>query len=151
MIKLIEEKEQKQQIARVILESLQEWFSISDARESYISNCVDEIMLAYFENNLPVGFLCLKETSKDTVEIAVMGVLKQYQRNKIGQELFEKAKQIASQKGYSFIQVKTVQMGKYEEYDKTNLFYKSLGFKELEVFPTLWDAENPCQIYIMSI
>lgn len=42
-------------------------------------------------------------------------------------------------------------MGKYEEYDKTNLFYISFGFKELEVFPTLWDEWNPCQIYIMNI
>ena len=29
--------------------------------------------------------------------------------------------------------------------------YLSLGFKELEVFPTLWDECNPCQIYIMAI
>jgi len=47
--------------------------------------------------------------------------------------------------------VKTVKMGVYEDYDKTNLFYLSLGFKELEVFPELWDEANPCQIYIMSI
>ena len=53
--------------------------------------------------------------------------------------------------GYSFIQVKTVQMGKYEDYDNTNMFYLSLGFKEFEVFPTLWDEWNPCQVYVMSI
>lgn len=54
-------------------------------------------------------------------------------------------------KGYSFIQVKTVQMGKYETYDKTNKFYLSLGFKEFEIFPALWDKWNPCQIYIMAV
>ena len=53
--------------------------------------------------------------------------------------------------GYSFIQVKTVQMGKYKSYDDTNRFYLSIGFKELEVFPTLWDKWNPCQIYVMGI
>lgn len=42
-------------------------------------------------------------------------------------------------------------MGKYDSYDATNRFYISLGFKELEVFKTLWDEDNPCQIYIMSI
>ena len=31
------------------------------------------------------------------------------------------------------------------------IYYKSLGFKELEVFPTLWDEANPCQIYIMGL
>lgn len=51
----------------------------------------------------------------------------------------------------SFLQVKTVQMGKYEDYDKTNKFYISLGFKEFEIFPTLWDEANPCQIYVMSL
>ena len=38
-------------------------------------------------------------------------------------------------------------MGRYEVYDATNRFYLSLGYKEFEVFPTLWDEWNPCQIY----
>lgn len=42
-------------------------------------------------------------------------------------------------------------MGKYKEYDQTNLFYQSLGFKEFEVFPTLWDDKNPCQVYVMTL
>ena len=42
-------------------------------------------------------------------------------------------------------------MGKYEDYDKTNKFYISLGFKEFEIFPTLWDEWNPCQIYVMVL
>ena len=47
--------------------------------------------------------------------------------------------------------VKTVQLGKYPEYDATNRFYLALGFGEFEVFPTLWDEWNPCQIYVMSL
>lgn len=70
----------------------------------------------------------LKQTGKDTVELAVMGVLKEYHRNGIGKSLFECAKKVICEKGYSFIQVKTVQMGKYTEYDKTNQFYIALGF-----------------------
>lgn len=42
---------------------------------------------------------------------------------------------VIAEKGYSFIQVKTVQMGKYEVYDKTNKFYRALGFKEFEMIP----------------
>ena len=42
-------------------------------------------------------------------------------------------------------------MGRYEDYDKTNLFYGALGFKEFEVFPTLWGERNPCQIYVMAL
>ena len=60
-------------------------------------------------------------------------------------------KETAKSQGYEFIQVKTVKMGMYEDYDRTNLFYISCGFKELEVFPLLWDEANPCQIYVMSL
>ena len=42
-------------------------------------------------------------------------------------------------------------MGRYQEYDDTNQFYQSLGFKEFEMIPDLWDANNPCQIYVMYI
>ena len=59
--------------------------------------------------------------------------------------------QMAKKQGFSFMQVKTVQMGHYPEYDATNRFYQSLGFKEFEVFPTLWDEWNPCQIYVMFL
>ena len=99
----------------------------------------------------PIGFLYLKETGNATVELYVMGILKEFHRKGIGHRLFHHAKEVASEKGYSFIQVKTVQMGKYEEYNRTNKFYLSLGFKEFEVFPTLWDEWNPCQIYIMGL
>ena len=151
MIRIVCNAEEKRRIARLILESLTDWFGIPEAREYYISESADKTMLFSEENGEPNGFLYLKETGKDTVELAVMGVLPEYHRKGIGTKLFEAAKEIAVEKGYSFLQVKTVQMGKYEEYDRTNMFYLSLGFKEFEVFPTLWDKRNPCQIYVMSL
>ena len=151
MIEQVFNKDEKSTIARNILESLTEWFEIEEGREKYIKECVDQIFIAAKEGGTNAGFLCLQETGKDTVELAVMGVLKNFQRNGIGRQLLEKAKEIAFSKGYSFLQVKTVKMGKYDEYDKTNLFYLNCGFKEFEVFPTLWDIENPCQVYVMSL
>ena len=108
-------------------------------------------MVASFEEEKANGFLCLKETGKDTVELAVMGVLKTHHRKGIGRDMFDKATRIAAEHSYSFIQVKTVQMGKYPEYDETNRFYLGLGFKEFELMPNLWDKWNPCQIYVMSL
>jgi len=142
---------EKKKITRYILEALPEWFGLSDSREEYIRDSEGKLFFCAYSNEEPVGFLYLKETGKDTVELAVMGVLKEYHRKGIGKALFECAKKVICEKGYSFIQVKTVQMGRYEEYDNTNRFYLSLGFKELEVFPTLWDEWNPCQIYVMAI
>ena len=151
MIEQINEPAAKRAISRKILEALHDWFEVDESREKYISDCVDWIFLAAKENGEYAGFLCLKETGKDTVELAVMGVLKEFHRHGLGRKLFEEAKKIATEAGYSFMQVKTVAMGKYPDYDKTNLFYISCGFREFEVFPELWDEDNPCQIYVMAL
>lgn len=150
-IQMLDDRQEKQRVARVILEALPEWFGIPEARENYIRESADEIMLVSSEGGEPDGFLCLKETGRGTLELAVMGVLKEYHRQGVGTALVQAAKRIARERGYSFLQVKTVQMGRYPEYDATNRFYLSLGFKEFEVFPTLWDEWNPCQIYVMSV
>ena len=151
MIREIQEPAEKQKIARTILEALPDWFGIEESREGYIKESADLPFFAAFDGEQPVGFLCLKETGKETVELCVMGVLQEYHRKGIGRALFEKAKEAAVRMGYSFMQVKTVQMGRYEDYDRTNRFYLSLGFKEFEVFPLLWDEWNPCQVYVMSL
>ena len=142
---------EKQRITREILEALPDWFGIEESREEYIRKSAGLIFHAAFDNEQPVGFICLKETGKDTAEICVMGVLKEYHRKGVGRVLFEEAKNAAIREGYSFLQVKTVQMGKYDDYDDTNRFYLSMGFKEFEVFPMLWDEWNPCQVYVMSL
>ena len=141
----------KQRIAHEVLEALPEWFGIPEAREEYIKKSAAQPFFAAFDGENAVGFLCLDETGKDTAELYVMGVLKDYHRHGVGRRLFEAAKERAKVLGYSFLQVKTVQMGKYPEYDATNRFYLALGFREFEVFPTLWDEWNPCQIYVMSL
>lgn len=151
MIKTVTDKETKQKIARRVLEALTDWFEVEESREQYIRESGDMIMVASFDGDEPNGFLCLKETGKETVELAVMGVLKEYHRHGIGRELFAAAKEIAVSSGYEFMQVKTVKMGVYEDYDITNRYYLSLGFKEFEVIPSLWDEANPCQIYVMSL
>jgi len=50
-----------------------------------------------------------------------------------------------------YLQVKTVAEGSNKDYDRTNVFYRSLDFKKLEIFPSLWDPQNPCQILIKKI
>ena len=150
-IEQIYEPQVKEKIVREILKALPDWFAIEEGREQYIKESAEQICIGAIKDAKYVGFLCLKETGKDTLELAVMGVLKEYHRQGIGRKMFMIAKNIASEKGYSFLQVKTVQMGKYEDYDNTNRFYISLGFKEFEVFPMLWDEANPCQIYVMAI
>ena len=151
MIRFIENADEKRKISREVLEALKEWFEVDESREQFIRESADQPFWAEMEGDDPAGFLCLKETGKETMELAVMGVKKDFHRHGVGRRLFAAAKDYAAAQGYSFIQVKTVRSGMYEDYDKTNEFYKSLGFKELEVFEEYWDAANPCQVYVMSL
>ena len=151
MIVEIKDANKKRAIARKILEALTDWFEVEESREEYISKCVDWTFFAAIEEEEAIGFLCLKETGKATVELAVMGVLQGHHRSGVGRQLVERAKETAKLQGYEFMQVKTVKMGMYEDYDRTNRFYISCGFKEFEVLPLHWDEANPCQIYVMSL
>ena len=150
-VRQITDPEEKQRIADSILKALPEWFEVPETRDDYILCSREWPFFAAFANSRPIGFLCLKETGRETVELAVMGVLKEYHRHGIGKALVLAAKEASRLHGYEFMQVKTVRMGCYDDYDETNRFYQALGFRELEVFPDLWNAENPCQIYVLSL
>lgn len=156
MIVRIEEKDRKERISKAILAELQDWFGIPESTAEYVKNSRElPFWAAVGEQEAgagrEAGFLVLKETSPDTAEIYVMGVLPKHHRSGIGRQLAAAGIAYAGEQGYSFLQVKTVQEGHYEEYDRTNRFYKSIGFKELECFPTLWDEWNPCQVLVMSL
>ena len=150
-VRQVTRPDEKAAVARQILEGLTDWFGIPETREQYIADSREQMCFAAWDGQRPVGFLCLKETGKATAEIAVMGVQRDYHRRGVGRALFHAAREAAQAGGYAFLQVKTVQMGRYPDYDETNLFYQSLGFQEFEVFPTLWDEQNPCQVYVMAL
>ena len=151
MIKQIQASDEKEKIASKVLSDLPDWFGLPESTRNYITESKNMPFWAVYVNDCPVGFLALKQTSKATAEIFVMGVLNEYHRNGIGRMLYETFEQYAKDHGYSFAQVKTVNMGCYDEYDRTNLFYIAMGFQELECFPTLWDEWNPCQVYVKYI
>lgn len=152
MVVQIFDEQQKRQIARDILYSLPDWFGLPESTERYIEESAKLPFWAWRGEAAEVlGFIALKETSRYTAEIYVMGVLPERHHGGIGRALYEEFERYARAQGYSFLQVKTVQSGHYEEYDRTNAFYQAMGFRELECLPTLWDEWNPCQIYVKYI
>ena len=151
IIKEIFDTNLKESISRDILNDLPEWFGMPESTEEYIRDSKDKPFIACFLDNDAVGFVVLNSTSRDCADIFVMGIKKNYHRMGIGTKLNYAYEELAKKLGYTYTQVKTVQSGYYKEYDITNNFYKSVGYKELEVFPTLWDEWNPCQIYIKYI
>lgn len=151
MVIRIEAGEKKAEITRSILQALPDWFGIQESIDEYAELSKQLPFWAEMRDGKPVGFIALKETGSRTAEICVMGVLKDYHREGIGTELFNALYSYAKEHGYLFLQVKTVREGCYESYDKTNQYYKRMGFVEFECFPKLWDEHNPCQIYVMAV
>ena len=91
MIRFIEDPNERQKISREVLEALTEWFEVEESREQYIRESADQPFWAAFDNDVPAGFLCLKQTGDATVELAVMGVKKEFHRNGYGRRLFAAA------------------------------------------------------------
>lgn len=168
MVIQIFDGQQKKQIAGDILYQLPDWFGLPESTKRYIEESAEMPFWTWIDDTKEnmagqamaekqatarqaLGFLALKETSPYTAEVFVMGVLPEFHHQGIGRKLYFAFEDYAKEKGYAFIQVKTVQSGHYKEYDCTNAFYQAMGFLELECFPTLWDKWNPCQIYIKSI
>ena len=87
-IRRISDPGQKERIAREILEALPDWFENVEAREGYIRDSREWVFFAAEDGGSAVGFLCLKETGKPTVELAVMGIRMAYHRKGIGSALF---------------------------------------------------------------
>lgn len=142
--------DQKARIVEDVLNDLPEWFGLVDSTKEYIEQSRQLVLFSARINKHNVGFITLKETSSDTCEIHCMGVKKEYHYNGIGTRLFKQCEMYAQEK-YEYIQVKTVDEGRYKEYDQSIAFYKKMGFKKLEVFPTLWDEWNPCLIMIKKL
>jgi len=151
VVRMIENAGDKQQIAREILSDLPEWFGIPESVEQYIRESKELPFFAATTGDEAIGFMTPKETSPWTAEIHVCGVKRRFHRCWAGSALFGAFREYASEKGYAFAQVKTVAAGCYPEYDATRMFYERMGFRALEVFPTLWDEANPCLIMVMAL
>ena len=142
---------EKRRIAEEILLDLPEWFGLPESTEMYIRESSQMPFFAAVAEGRAEGFIALKKTSPYAAEVFVMGVKKHRHRHGIGRALMEAFLCRAREEGCEYAQVKTVDEGHYEEYDRTRLFYEAMGFRALEVFPTLWDAWNPCLVMVMKL
>lgn len=149
-IKKVLSVKDKKHIVTDVLHDLPEWFGLPESTQNYIdeSEFLDLYVLEI--EQMVCGFITLRETSKDTVEIHCMGIKKAFHRHGYGQALLNHVVNDLDA-SYSFLQVKTVDEGHYKEYDQTIQFYEAMGFKRLEVFPNLWDEWNPCLLLVKSL
>lgn len=152
MIQRIDAPDRRAAIAQEVLATLPDWFGLPESTAAYVRACRGCPLWAEVdETGQVLGFISLKATSPYAGEIHVMGIKPAYHRQGIGKRLYEALRTYAISQGMEYLQVKTVQEGRYDEYDCTNAFYRALGFRELECLPTLWDECNPCQLYIQAL
>ena len=150
VIEEVKDANQKMAVVAEVLKDLPEWFGIPESTQAYIEGAKDlQVWAAYQESDL-AGFVNLSYSSEDCAEIDCLGVKKSYQGRGIGSQLLATLESEAN-KNVDFLQVKTVAQGSNKDYDRTNVFYRNLGFKKLEIFPQLWGPQNPCQILIKKI
>ena len=127
-----------------ILKSLPTWFGIPASVEDYIAMADRSPTVIASFGDEEVGLLTLVSHSRFAAEVYVMAVLPEFHRQGIGRALLEYAEGLLVADGVEFLQVKTLAASKPDDgYDKTRAFYLAYGFRPLEEFPDLWDAENP--------
>ena len=149
-IEEVKDEDQKMAVVDEVLKDLPEWFGIPESTQAYIEGAKDLRVWAAYQESDVVGFISLSYSSEDCAEIDCLGVKKNFQGQGVGSQLLFTLESETA-KTVDYLQVKTVAEGSNKNYDRTNVFYRSVGFKKLEIFPSLWDPQNPCQILIKKI
>jgi hypothetical protein len=145
-------------VAERILRALPGWFGIESALVEYAAAAEE---LPTFVAVLPgpscdreerpgsqqvrpdrvIGFVTLKETSEDALELHVMGVLPGWHRRGAGRA-----------EGYTMLHVKTLAPSDPDPgYAATRAFYVAAGFRPLEVFPEIWGPDDPCLLMVRPL
>ena len=153
VIEEVKDENQKKAVVAEVLKDLPEWFGIPESTQAYIEGAKDLKVWAAFQESDLLGFVSLSYSSEDCAEIDCLGVKKAHQGRGIGSQLLATLESEARKNVdyVDYLQVKTVAEGSNKDYDRTNVFYRSLGFKKLEIFPQLWGPQNPCQILIKKM
>lgn len=139
-------------ICRQILDDLPEWFGIPEAKSAYITASAKLPMLAANFKDETVGFVSLKHHTDFAAELYLVGVKRRFHRHGIGRRLIRVAENFAKTNRLTFLTVKTLAASKPDPgYASTRKFYEAVGFVPIEVFPTLWDAANPCLLMIKAV
>lgn len=134
-----------------ILRELEAWFGIESALQEYLRNIpLLDTLVEYDSQNIPVGFLTLKQHFPESAEIYVMGV--RTRRKGLGRRLVRLAEEHLRARNTLLLQVKTLAAEvDYPPYEETRAFYRACGFLPLEIQRSLWDENNPCLIMVKSL
>lgn len=151
-IKNIVNPNEKSQICDEILRALPDWFGVETSIVDYVQQVQELPFYAVFDNEKVIGFVAIKPQTPFAAEICVMGIFEEYHRQGIGKMLIECCEAYGRENKLEFLTVKTLaESRESNSYEKTRRFYLTSGFKPLEVFPLLWDKDNPCLLMVKNL
>ncbi len=137
--------DEKAAICDGILRNLPDWFGIESSIADYVRQARDLPLFAVYDAGIRAGFAAVKVHTACAAEVCVMGVRAEMHRRGIGRLLIAACERFCRARNIEFLTVKTLDASRpHAGYAHTRAFYLAQGFRPLEVFPTLWDAANPC-------
>lgn len=127
-----------------ILRSLPRWFGIEESLLEYVRDSDRFPTFHALEKGRSVGFLTVREHFRESWEVHCIGILAEQRGQGIGKALHARVERWLQERGVLLLQVKTLaDAHPSKEYAETRAFYASLGYKPMEVFPTLWGPGLP--------
>lgn len=127
-----------------VLRTLPRWFGIENALLEYAHNTARlPTFVAKFEEQI-VGFISLQAHFSEAWEVNCVAIDSEYRGRGLGRMLQARAEEWLVGQGAYILQVKTLAKSHPSAaYAETRKFYHALGFKPVEVFPTLWAPHLP--------
>ncbi|SON56673.1 TDP-fucosamine acetyltransferase [Hartmannibacter diazotrophicus] len=145
--------EGKGEACRQIMRDLPLWFPEPEGHEAAARRVDDMDVLVCREEGIVAGLIALEEQTDSAMEIFLLAVDERFHRRGIGRELVDAAAELAKERQFDLLTVKTLApRGRKEPHlDATRSFYSSVGFLRAEVFPTLWHPDHPCLFMIKPL
>ncbi|MGV1760729.1 GNAT family N-acetyltransferase [Rhizobium sp. P44RR-XXIV] len=153
MQEAVEITECKGEICRDIMSELTDWFT----EPAVIDACAHAVetlpMFGCIEKDNVAGFVAVRPHPPSAMEILVIATRRRYHGGGIGKRLLTAAERFARSADCKLLTVKTLApRGRNEpQYDATRTFYDRNGFIRAEIFPTLWQEDNPCLFFVKPL
>jgi N-acetylglutamate synthase-like GNAT family acetyltransferase len=142
----------KSDVCEPILRSLPDWFGMERSIVKYLKDMETMPTLIAKANGETAGFLTIKKHNGYSAEVHVMAVRSEMHRSGVGRQLIQSPETVLRRDGIEYLQVKTLGPSMADEhYERTRAFYMAMGFRPLEEFANVWDAENPCLVMVKKL
>ena len=139
-------------ICRELLAALPDWFGLPDANARFERDVRELPMWVARLGGRAIGFVTLRQHFPATAELHLIAIHPAHHRHSIGAGLIAAIESHLRGTATRHLTVKTLAPEAGDPYyARTHRFYAAQGFLPLEVFPTLWDPENPCLLLSKSL